>query len=182
MTVWAELPRPRNFAEAVAVASRIVAARLDADPRARWRLRIDRAEHGPPRVLLLADREGGTRADFFARLAVDPGALSTADLAMLHRLRREELLREARSGSGRGRPKRTESKADLARPAGQSLDVLVYETCAMLKALGWGPMSRAGEGTPESVFDAVALAMRACGTPPTSYSGVRAAYYRVLNN
>ena len=78
----------------------------------------------------------------------------------------------------KGRSKR--EIADLQRPAGQSLDTVIFGTCKLLAALDWKPLSRAAHsGAKTSVFDAVAKAMVNLKHKPNSYEGARDAYYRV---
>jgi hypothetical protein len=169
-----ELPRPKSYQEAVAVASRLISARLNADPKARWRIRVDRTEPGPPRIFLKTDMEGTTRADFVGRLATDNIDLSISDQAMAARLRREQI----GPTKGQGRP--TREQTALQSPAGQSLDAIIFETCLMLERLGWTPLAHANEtGLHTSTFDAVAEALSANQPRRVSYSGIRDAYYRV---
>ena len=173
-TNWEELRRPNSYQEAVGVAWRLIAARLNADPKARWRIRIDRTEQGPTRIFLKTDLEGRTRAEFFGRLAAGDGALSVADQAMAARLHREQIA----FPQGRGRS--TRAQAALRNPAGQSIDAIIYDTCLMLMRLGWTPLSRADvTGEQTSIFDAVAEALSANRPRPVAYQGVRDAYYRV---
>jgi hypothetical protein len=174
-TDWQELPRPNSYQEAVAVASRLISARLNTDPKERWRIRVDRTELGPPKIFLKTDLEGRTRAEFFNQLAAGNDALTVADRAMLKRLNCEQL---ARTTVGKGRPSR--GQAALKHPAGQSLDAIIFETCLMLKGLGWTPLARASEtGLRTSTFDAVAEALSANQPRRVAYSGIRDAYYRV---
>ena len=94
---------------------------------------------------------------------------------MASRLLKEE---QAQNLPKKGRSKR--ELADLQRPAGQSLDTMIFETCKLLAALDWKPLSRAAHsGAKASVFDAVAKAMMALKRAPNSYEGARDAYYRV---
>ena len=173
-TNWEELPRPKSYQEAVAVASRVISARLNRHPKARCQIRVDRSEPGPPRIFLKTDLEGTTRAEFFARLAAGDGTLSVADQAMAARLHREQIT----APQGKGRP--TRAQAALRNPAGQSLDAIIFQTCLQLKGLGWTPLARANATGPHaSIFDAVAEAISANQPRPVSYEGVRDAYYRV---
>ncbi len=180
-TNWEELPRPQDFQAAVEVASRLIAARLNANPKASWRIRIDRTDAGPPRIFLKTGMEGRTRGEFFARLAAGDGTLSVADRAYAARLYREQTA----ALQGKGRP--TRDHAALKNPAGQSLDAIIFETCLMLKGLGWTPLARADETRLHtstlrtSTFDAVAVALSKNPRRPVSYSGIRDAYYRVRN-
>lgn len=173
-TNWEELPHPKSYHEAVAVASQLFSARLNTDPKATWRIRVDRTEQGPPRFFLKTDLEGRTRAEFYARLAEGDGALSVADQAMAARLHREQIA----VPQGKGRP--TRDQAALMNPAGQSIDTIIFDTCLILAGLGWKPLARANETGPRaSIFDAVAEALSKNQPRPVSYSGVRDTYYRV---
>ena len=153
-TNWEELPRPKSYQQAVAVASQLFSARLNADIKARWHISIERTAQKPPRFFLKTDLEGSTRAEFFARRVEGDGVLSVADRAMAARLHREEIA----GAQGKGRPAR--EQAALKNPAGQSIDVIIFHTCSTLAALGWKPLSRANETGPRtSIFDAVAEAV-----------------------
>jgi len=172
-TTWEELSRPSSYEDAVKVAGRLLALRVDNDPRAKWRIRIDRAEPGPPRIWVMASRDGRTLIEFYDHLLTG-GEVGVQERATLMRLRRCEELKRL----GKGRPNR--AHAALANPAGQSIDVIIRQTCDILTALGWAPRSRATEtGGHTSIFDAMADALRARDLSPNSYSGVRDTYYRV---
>lgn len=176
-----ELPRPRSYQEAVAVALRLISARLNADPKARWRIHVDRTEPGSLRIYLKTDYQGRTRDEIFAQRAAGNETSSLEDRAMFKRLEREEI---ARKESCKGRP--TREHAALKNSAGQSTDAIIFETCLMLTALGWKPLARAAYPSRKnplkeehSVFDAVAEAISNSQTRNVSYSGVRDAYYRL---
>jgi hypothetical protein len=172
-TIWDEMSRPKTYRDAVNAASQLITARLNADPKGEWRIRIDRPENGPPRIWQSNGLEGRTRAEYFERLKDGNQDGTIEERAMASRLYREQT-----TPRGKGRP--TREQADLQRPAGQSIDAIVYETCLHLKALGWEPLSRANEDGPHTTnFDVVAEALGEHGHHPNSYSGVRAAYYRV---
>ena len=174
-TGWVEMPRPQSYRDAVSVASQLIDARLKDDPKARWRIRIDQTEAGLPRIFLKTDMEGTTREDFFGCLATGNIDLSISDQAMAERLRREQIA----PSRGKGRP--TREQTALQSPAGQSLDAIIFETCLMLKRLGWKPLARAAEKAPKtSIFDVVAEVLSSKEYPGyVSYSGMRDAYYRV---
>ena len=175
-TNWERLEPPSDFTEAVLLAKKVLTARLDTAPSANWRIRIDRPNTGvKPEVWLSTSNDGRTRAEFFQQLAGPDYVHSVRNMAMAARLLKEEL---AQSLPKKGRPSRP--LADLQNPAGQSLDAVIFETCKLLAALGWKPLARAAEtGARVSVFDAVAEAMNALRGAPSSYEGVRDAYYRV---
>lgn len=171
-TNWEELPRPQSYREAVDLASQLITARLNDDPKNKWCIRIERPEKGPPRIWLSNSLEGRTRAEFFERLKDGILDGTVEERAMASRLYFEET-----TPRGKGRP--TREQADLQRPGGQSLDAIIFGTCQYLEALGWEPLSRANDTGPEtSVFDAVSEALRNRGHSPNSYSGVSQAYYR----
>ena len=175
-TNWERLEPPSNFDEAALLATKILTARLNTAPRAKWRIRIDRPNGGTkPEFWLSTSNDGCTRAEFFQQLASPNYVHSVKNMAMAARLLKEE---QAQSSPKKGRSKR--EIADLQRPAGQSLDTVIFGTCKLLAALDWKPLSRAAHsGAETSVFDAVAKAMVNLKRAPNSYEGARDAYYRV---
>ena len=175
-TIWERLEPPSNFKEAALLARKVLTARLDTAPRAKWRIQIDRPNGGAkPEFWQSTINDGRIRAGFFQQLASPDYIHSVKNMAIAARLLKEE---QAKSLPKKGRPSR--AHADLQRSGGQSLDAVIFETCKLLAALGWKPLAHAAHsGAKDSVFDAVAEAMRALRSAPNSYEGVRDAYYRV---
>ena len=176
-TNWERLEPPINFTEAALLAKKVLTARLDTTPSAKWRIRIDHPNAGAKREFWLGtSNDGRTRAEFFQQLAGPDYVHSVRNMAMAARLLKEE---QAQSLPKKGRPLR--ALASLQNPAGQSLDKVVFDTCKLLAALGWAPLARANESGPRvSTFDVVAKAMSEIRRSPNSYSGVKQAYYRVV--
>jgi len=184
---WEELSSPKTYEDAVALAVRVLAARLNAEPTATWRVRIERRADGQLRLFIKTAANGRTRLDFLKRILAGERVSSAADLAMVAQMIREI---EAKGiVQGKGRPSR--EREDLNTPIGQSMDTIFYETCAMLTALGWCPLARAGEDHHQiSTFDVVADAMTYLAKTgemallvqrPATYHSVKNAYYRHKN-
>lgn len=180
-TKWERLEQPKSYREAVDLAEKILAARLDTSPRAKWRIRIDRPRDSPRdsarlEFWLSVSNDGRTRAEYFAELSgvnYTPTPENMAMAALLEKIEQDKHLPKGKDG----RPKR--ESAALKQPAGQLVDGVIWQTCEMLHKLGWKPMSRATDtGKKASVFDAVAEAMRNLSRDNNSYQGVRTAYYR----
>ena len=176
-TKWERLEQPKSYREAVALAEKILAARLATSPRVKWRIRIDRPRDSEkPEFWLSVSNDGRTRAEYFAELSGADSVQSVENMAMVALLEKIEQDKHLPKGIN-GRPKR--ERAALKQPAGQLVDGVIWHTCEMLHKLGWKPMSRATHtGEKASVFDAVAQARRNLGRDNNSYSGVRTSYYR----
>lgn len=184
---WEELSAPKTYEDAVALAARVLAARLDARPTATWRLRIDRHEDGQRSLFIETTDEGQTRVDLLKRILAGERVSSQADRAMVAQMIRE--IQATAIVQGKGRPSR--ERDDLNTPIGQSMDAIFHQTCGILTALGWRPLARAGEdhhqiSTFDVVADAMTLLVKTDGMAlvtqrPATYHSVKNAYYRYIN-
>ena len=175
-TKWERLEQPKSYKEAVDLAEKVLAARLDTSPRAKWRIRIDRPRDSEkPEFWLSVSNDGRTRAEFFHELTSADYVHSFKNMALAALLEKIEQDKHLPKGKD-GRPKR--ESAALKQPAGQLVDGVIWDTCWMLNTLGWEPMSGASKtGGGASVFDAVAEAMRNLRRENNRYQGIKTAHY-----